>query len=90
MMRLPTPLAASLATLCAGLVTISGEVQMSHPVHQLIILAGTFLTGLIVHAAAQPEALGTPGPPYNVGLSPVAPPTPSTHAPLAPGQRSLP
>lgn len=51
MMKLPTRLAVSLTTAITGLIALSAEVKMSHPLHVACLIAGGFILGLVVHPA---------------------------------------
>lgn len=46
-MKLPATIGGLLVTAIAGGVSIAGEVDLSHPLHQAIVIAAALLTGLV-------------------------------------------
>jgi hypothetical protein len=66
--KLPSRLSIALGTLVAGLVALSLEVSMSHPLHVVCGLVGAFVlflihpaeAGTIAPAAARPESARAP------------------------------
>lgn len=60
-MKLPAAIGGLLVTAIAGGVTIAGEVAMSHPLHQAIVIAAALVTGLIGYVTL--GATSTSGPP---------------------------
>jgi hypothetical protein len=76
-MKLPSRLSLAFGTLVAGLVALSLEVQMSHPLHVVCGLLGAFVLflihpeegGVITASAARPQTAIAPD-----GATPAAPP----------------
>ena len=76
-MKIPSPIAGLLVTAIAGGVAVAGELAMSHPLHQTIVIAAAFVTGLVGYFTLAPGsiAVALTGPPYDVGTAlPPAPP----------------
>jgi hypothetical protein len=71
--KLPSRLELALGTLTTGLIALSLEVQMSHPLHVTCGLVGAFVLFLI-----QPGSTTTPAPPQSArtpdGAVPQTPP----------------
>jgi hypothetical protein len=80
-MKLPAPIGGLIVTAITGGVAISGEVGLSHPLHQAVILAGALAAGVVGYFTL-PLASGpvVSGPPYPI---PAVLPTP---APLTQAQ----
>lgn len=74
-MQLPTRIAVTLTTAITGLMALSAEVKMSHPVHVACLIAGGAILGLFVH----PSEGGTIPAGDQV---PVVPPSVSESVPL--------
>lgn len=83
--QLPSRLALALGTLVTGAMAITGEVSLSHPLHQAVVLVGAVLLFLIHPQEAGVLPAAAPAPPYDVGA-----PTPAAPAPPAPSAQSLP
>ncbi len=50
-MKLPTRIAVTLTTALTGLLALSAEVKMSHPMHVVCLIVGGAILGLVVHPA---------------------------------------
>lgn len=62
-MKLPAAIGGLLVTAIAGGVAIAGEVAISHPLHQAIIVAAALVTGLIGYLTlASPSGPPAPAP----------------------------
>jgi hypothetical protein len=48
-MKLPSRLAIALGTLLAGIVALTQELDLSHPIHQAIVLAGAFIAAILIN-----------------------------------------
>lgn len=48
-MKLPSRIAVVLTTAITGLMALSAEVHMTHPVHVVCLIVGGAILGLIVH-----------------------------------------
>lgn len=64
-MKLPSRLSIALGTLVSGLIYLSLEVQMSHPLHVVCGLLGAFVLFLIHPGEAGVQAV-PPAPPWNI------------------------
>jgi hypothetical protein len=97
-MKLPTRLSLALGTAITGLLAVSGELSMSHPAHQIVIIIGGLALAFLVHPGeggvpADPPT-PAPAPPYTLS-TPVITPAPPTPAPApaptpVPPSQSLP
>lgn len=48
-MKLPSRIAVTLTTAITGLMALSAETNMSHTAHQLCLIGGALILGLVVH-----------------------------------------
>lgn len=63
-MKLPSRLSLALGTLTTGLIALSLEVQMSHPLHVAAGLVGAFVLFLI-HPEERGAVPSSPAPPWS-------------------------
>lgn len=76
-MKLPSRLALALGALLAGIVTLTGELKLSHPVHQAIILAGAFIAAVLINPSTSTSTSGLEQLPPEGANQPASPPAQS-------------
>lgn len=92
-MRIPAALAALLVTLLGGGVAIAGELSMAHPLHQAIVIAAAFVTGLIGLFTTTPAPASSSSeraPPFDIPAALPTPASTSTSAPMQSSNRARP
>jgi hypothetical protein len=55
-MKLPSRLALALGALLAGVITLTQELNLSHPIHQAIVLAGAFIAAVLINPTTSTTA----------------------------------
>jgi hypothetical protein len=78
-MKLPVAIGGAIATAFTAAIALTGELDLSHPLHQAIVIAGGLAIAIVGYLTISPTAAAPAGPPYTIP-DPLPVPTPAAAA----------